>query len=63
MLKLSVGNYHISTYGEEKEISLSEVYLKKGEVYRKVGALDLMCEAFQEACDFKNCELFNSECD
>ena len=43
-------------------ITISDIYLRRAEVYKNVEAIELMCEDYQKACDLGDCEMFNKNC-
>ena len=63
ILKLSANlGYSITSENGIDKIELSEIYLKRGEVYQNADAIDLMCEDYKIACDLGDCQLFNTNC-
>jgi len=36
--------------------------MKRAEVYRNAEVIELMCEDYKNACNLKDCELFNTNC-
>ena len=48
--------YIISEGLHDVVVELSDLYLKRAEVYKNVEAIDLMCEDYQNACDLGACE-------
>ena len=43
-------------------ITISDIYLRRAEVYKNVEAIELMCEDYKNACDFGDCDMFNENC-
>ena len=60
--KFSAGGYIISGDKLGEEISLSELYLKRADIYKKADAKDMACESYKLACDLGECEMFNENC-
>ena len=56
------GGYIISGDKLGEEIGLSELYLKRADIYDKADATDMACESYKLACDLGECELFNTNC-
>jgi hypothetical protein len=58
--------YHISDYevenGEEDTIGLDQLHIVRGDLYKELEAIDLMCEDYQKACELGACERFNASC-
>lgn len=46
----------------EKNIHLIEMYICRGELFRELENLSLMCEDFRKAYELGNCESYNSYC-
>ena len=63
IIKLSANlGYSITSENGIDKIELTDVYLKRGEVYKNADAIDLMCEDYKNACDLGDCEMFNHNC-
>ena len=60
--KFSEGGYIISGDKLGEEIGLSELYLKRADIYNKAGATDMACESYKLACDLGKCDMFNENC-
>ena len=39
-----------------------ELFQKKAEVYKNINLKDLACHEYKNACEFGNCEYYNSYC-
>lgn len=44
------------------DFKLSDLFKIRGEVYKELGETSLMCEDFNEACGYGDCELYNMYC-
>ena len=63
IIKLSANlGYSITSENGIDKIELTDVYLKRAEVYKNAEAIELMCEDYQKACDLGDCEMFNINC-
>ena len=71
LAKLSnkIGDYYIPNINRNQascfgdcEVSIEEVYIELGNIYKDLKELDLMCEEYKEACDLGDCEMFNKNC-
>jgi len=61
-LCLSNSGYSITSEDWMDEIVLSNIFLKRGEIYKNRASIKLMCEDYKEACDLGNCEMFDKHC-
>ena len=55
--RMSAGLGYIITEGlHDEEVTLSDLYLKRAEIYKNEEVIDLMCEDYQKACELGACE-------
>ena len=55
-------SYWISDENGFSEVNIYELYHKKAEVYMIVNLKDLACHEYENACEYGNCEYYNSYC-
>ena len=60
-LDANLGYYISDEYGFS-EVNIYELYQKKAEVYKIVNLKDLACIEYENACEYGNCEYYNSYC-
>ena len=53
--------YEIETISDDN-ISLKELYMFRGAIYKTFNSKELMCFDFKKACDLGDCEMFNENC-
>ena len=54
--------YYISDENGFSKVNIYELYQKKAEVYKIVNLKDLACHEYENACEYGNCEYYNSYC-
>jgi tetratricopeptide (TPR) repeat protein len=46
----------------ESTLSLTDIYIKRGELWKTIKDDEEMCKDYQKACDLGDCEMFNANC-
>jgi len=59
----SKDDYLLKDYNEnESKLSLADLYIKRGKLWKIIMDNEEMCADYQKACDLGDCELFNTNC-
>ena len=54
-------DFHIPLLNDTK-INLSELYVKRAELFFSINEVNLMCKDYQKACELGACESYNKHC-